>query len=190
MSPIVVLGASDFGRETFFHVRDALGEEQAAKIVFFDEKSQFDFLDFENKYRCLILKDIVQLNTFRQNNTHSRFSVGVGVPQTKQLLVEKALSVGLVPAPTLVHPRALVQDSSCHLGLGGVICPGVAITTNVFLGNYVVLNFNTTVGHDCIIEEYVTCNPGVQVSGKVVLRRKVFAGVRCVIREGITVPGE
>lgn len=115
------------------------------------------------------------------------FVIGVGSPKIKRILVRKALASGLVPAPTIIHPRALVQGDDCEIGIGSIISPGCVITTNVRIGNYVLLNLNCTVGHDTILGDYVTCNPGCCISGNVTLGEGVMLGTGTVIREKINI---
>ena len=86
--------------------------------------------------------------------------MGVGSPEFKRDFVEKALATGLKPAPTIVHPRAIIQGNDCELGVGGLITPGCALTTNIKIGDYVLLDLNCTVGHDTIISDYTSVSRG------------------------------
>jgi acetyltransferase-like isoleucine patch superfamily enzyme len=53
------------------------------------------------------------------------------------------------------------------LGKGSIICAGTLITTNIKIGRHVHVNIGSTIGHDSILNEYVTLNPSVNVSGNV-----------------------
>ena len=177
MLHFVILGGGAFARETFWHIR---GTHPGAEIVFADDVSGKKSL----RMGCadtLVVDDWNFPDGFRQ------FIVGVGVPEAKRALVHKALDAGLKPAPTLVHPRALVQGDDVQVGRGGVIAPGCILTTNIVLGDYVVLNLNTTVGHDTTMGDYATCNPGCQISGNVTLGEGVSLGTGVVVREKIVI---
>jgi sugar O-acyltransferase (sialic acid O-acetyltransferase NeuD family) len=63
------------------------------------------------------------------------------------------------------------------IGEGSVICSGVSGTVNVTIGKYVNVNLNCTLGHDCVIEDYVNLTPDVNVSGYV--RIKEGANIGC-----------
>lgn len=115
---------------------------------------------------------------------NAEFLMGVGLPERKKSLVERALQAGLRPHPTIVHPSAIVQDA--QVGMGGVICPNVVVTTNVKIGDYVILNLGATVGHDSVIGDRVTCNPGVSVSGGVKIGAGTLVGVGAIIKENVT----
>src|SRR5690606_9653321 len=118
----------------------------------------------------------------------SFFVIGVGSPSIKRVLVQKALEADLRPFPTIIHPRATVQDAQC--GVGGIITPGVVVTTNVKIGDYVILNLNVTVGHDSEIHDYCTINPGCAISGNTSISSDVLFGTGSVCREGIKIASE
>jgi len=188
---LAILGAGGFGREMYWHVK---GADPDAHIVFVDDATEAHVLVMGDAAVRVVQDwrfDAVQFEGGCLGAARvEEFVIGVGGPQLKRTLVQKALASGLRPAPTVVHPRALIQASDCELGLGGVVTPGCVITTNVSVGDFVVLNLNTSVGHDCVIGDYVTCNPGCQISGNVTIGEGASLGTGTVVREGITIaPG-
>lgn len=188
---LAILGAGGFGREMYWHVK---GADPDARIVFVDDAAEARVLVMGDAAVPVVQDwrfDAVQFEGGSLGAARvEEFVIGVGGPQLKRTLVMKALASGLLPAPTVVHPRALIQGTDCELGLGGVVTPGCVITTNVSVGDFVVLNLNTSVGHDCVIGDYVTCNPGCQISGNVTIGEGASLGTGTVVREGITIaPG-
>ncbi|MEJ2759134.1 MAG: hypothetical protein P8046_11690, partial [Anaerolineales bacterium] len=93
---------------------------------------------------------------------------GVGAPHVRRRLVLQASQAG-VEFFTLVHPRAILTRW-ITLGTGVVITAGCILTNNIRIGDHVHLNLDSTVGHDVVIEDYVTVSPGVHVSGNVTLK--------------------
>jgi len=173
---LYILGAGGFAREVYFHT---LGSDWKID-AFIDDVTEFSELELASNTLPVVKK--------WADLTEGEFLIGVGDPSVKRAMVSKALEAGLKPAPTFVHPRAEVQDAK--IGKGGIITPGCMVTTNVFIGDYVILNLNTTVGHDAIIRDYATCNPGCSVSGNVTLLESVNLGTGTVVRDGIRVaPG-
>jgi sugar O-acyltransferase (sialic acid O-acetyltransferase NeuD family) len=71
--------------------------------------------------------------------------------------------------------------------LGRIICPGVQITCDVSMGIGVILNLNATIGHDCVLEDFVTVLPGANISGNVTLKHGATVGTGASIREGVTI---
>jgi len=182
---IAILGASNFAREAYWHIKDT---DPSTRLVFVDDITPVKTLVMGDR-TVPVVKDwkFKDINIDGQRLTFNEFVVGVGEPDKKKVLVSKALAIGLEAAATIVHPRALIEGHDCLIGKGGIITPGCIITTNVTIGNYVVLNLNTTVGHDAIISDYVTCNPGTSVSGKVRLGEGVLLGTGTVVRDKITI---
>lgn len=173
----IILGASGHARETALHLLDI---HPAAELLFIDDAP---------KSTTLCLRGVNYPITSDWNaaaqNQAARFVVGVGVPKTKRALVQKALQAKLTPAETQIHPSATVQNAK--LGKGGMIAPGAVVTTHVTLGDYVVLNTNVTVGHDAVIGDFVTCNPGSNISGNTTLGAGVYFGVGAATKEGISI---
>ncbi len=188
---IAVLGAGGFAREMYWHIKDT---HPSACIVFVDDVSDATQVTI-GRHVVHVVKDwrfdALPLDGHDAPPVRvEEFVVGIGSAVVKRKMVAKALESGLRPAATLIHPRAIVQGDDCRIGAGGVICPGCIVTTNVIVGDYVLLNLNTTVGHDAVLGDYVTCNPGCSVSGNVVLGEGVSLGTGTVVREKITIaPG-
>lgn len=177
LKKIVILGSGGFAREACLHVLDCF---EKIEIVFYD--------DFAKNSETQVKEKIYQVyNSFNslKNDGFEKFIVGVGIPASKKILTVKAIEQGLIPHETIIHPRALIQDA--QIGRGGLICPGVMVTTNVTIQDYVVLNLNSTVGHDSTIGTYVTCNPGSSVSGKCIIHEGVYFGVGAATKEGVDI---
>lgn len=181
---LVVLGAGGFAREMYWHINGAYPD---ARIVFVDDVT-------ETKEVVIAGQAIPVVKDWKFDAVHGtkfeEFVLGIGNPASKKKLVQRAIENGLKPAPTIVHPRALIQGADCRIGVGGIISPGCVLTTNVTVGDFVLLNLNCTVGHDAVLCDYVTCNPGCCISGNVTLGEGVSLGTGTVVREKISIaPG-
>lgn len=185
---IIILGAGGFAREAYWHIRETW---PTAKILFVDDVTDTTELVMCGE-KIPVVKDwrfeaFLSSGPGRCEDSSFGFVIGVGNPQAKRILVKKAIESGLKPFPTVIHPRALVQGHDCRIGVGGIITPGCVVTTNVSIGDYVLINLNCTVGHDAALGDYVTCNPGCCISGNVTLGEGVVLGTGTVIREKISV---
>ena len=84
-----------------------------------------------------------------------------------------------------VHPSAVISKSAC-IGDGSMIMAGVIINNNGRIGRHCLLNTNSSIDHDSIMEDYSSVAPGVVVGGcsslgecsAVSLGAKVINGVR------------
>ena len=85
------------------------------------------------------------------------------------------------------HPSAQIIGNDIIIGEGSIICAGTIITTNVTIGNHAHLNLHTTIGHDCIIGDYLTTAPGAKISGNCRIYDCVYIGTNASIKEKINI---
>lgn len=89
--------------------------------------------------------------------------------------------------PNLVHSQASLGygiSDTLKRTKGVVIAAGARITNSCQFGNFVIISFNSTIGHDCKIDSYVSIMPGVNVSGCVQLETGVYIGTNATILPG------
>ena len=109
--------------------------------------------------------------------------VAVGGPSPKKRIVE---SIGESKFAALVHPNVRIR-SRIRIGDGSIICEGTQMTTNIELGCHVIVNLACTIGHDSILEDFVTVAPGVNISGNVTIGTGTDLGTGSKIIQGISV---
>jgi sugar O-acyltransferase (sialic acid O-acetyltransferase NeuD family) len=114
-----------------------------------------------------------------------RFVIGFGNPAGRER-VDLQLRAAGWRALSLVHPDASV-GSGVILGDGTILCAGARVTTNVTFGRHVQVNLNTTVGHDVVVEDYVTLNPLVSISGRVTVGRRTLVGTGANVIEALRI---
>ena len=83
---------------------------------------------------------------------------------------------------TYIDPTAIV-DRSVVIGEGSYIGPNSIITTNVNIGEHVILNRGCQVGHDVIMLNYVSMMPGAIISGGCRVHDRVYLGTNSSIKE-------
>ncbi|MBX3285578.1 MAG: NeuD/PglB/VioB family sugar acetyltransferase [Actinobacteria bacterium] len=177
--PVVIVGAGGFGRE----VLDVI---EAAEVVT-PRLRMVGFIDDNVRHRrILAARGAELLDGFHDlRASGAGYVVAVADPSARRKLVLRAEEAGLVPVD-LRHPTA-VAGAVNTIGEGFVACAHVSITTNIAIGRHAHLNLNTTVGHDCTFGDFVTVNPGANISGSVTLGHNVTIGTGAVIIQGVTV---
>ena len=68
-----------------------------------------------------------------------------------------------------------------------IIQAGVIITVNVFFGDRVHININSTIGHDCKIGDFVTIGPGSNIRGRNIVKNEIYIGSSVVTKEKIAI---
>ena len=115
----------------------------------------------------------------------SEFVIGIGNGTVRRLLDQQFLDAGWVAA-TLMHPQASI-GANVVLGPGTVVCAGARLTTNIRLGRHVHVNLNSTIGHDCNVDDYASINPLVAVSGNVTIGSGAMLGTHSAILQNVTI---
>lgn len=97
-------------------------------------------------------------------------------------MMEDLEKKGLKPV-NVIHPMAMVSPTAT-VGLGNYIAAGAKVSTNAKIANHCILNFDTTVGHDAILEDHVIINPGTRISGYAHICSRVLIGANSIIFQG------
>jgi len=69
-----------------------------------------------------------------------------------------------VPYVTVVHPRASISELA-EIGTGNIILPNVSVDPEAVIHNHVIINKNTSIGHNVKMENYSQASPGCQLGG-------------------------
>jgi sugar O-acyltransferase (sialic acid O-acetyltransferase NeuD family) len=178
---IVILGAGGHAREVL-DVIDAINQE----------KPQFEMLGFvvepgyQQPGRLINDKAVLGHFDWLEEHKHEVKAVcGVGFSAPRYRVVQKAETIG-VEFANLIHPTALLTRW-VTLGRGVIITAGCILTNQITIGDHVHINRMSNIGHDNLLEDFVTVSPGVNLSGNVTLRQGCFIGTGASIIEGQTV---
>jgi sugar O-acyltransferase (sialic acid O-acetyltransferase NeuD family) len=178
MNGVIILGAAGLAKEFFHYVKRS--DKTITEFIFVNDLDDNQHTLEIDGIKYPVIKDW----NFKENYN---FIVAVGNPKIKKILVDKAIKSGLSPKKTIIDPSAIVLIDESNIGVGGVICPGCVVTTNIKIGNYVTLNLKTTVGHDTIIGDYCTTNPGVHLSGEIKIGESNEFGTGSIVRDRLVI---
>lgn len=112
--------------------------------------------------------------------------VGIGSPAAKYKVAHELTSARHTTFGTLFHPGARV-GRRVQVGAGTVVCAGSVLTTDISVGRHVTVNLACTVGHDAVLEDFVTVAPSANVSGAVQLGEGADVGTGSRIIQGVSV---
>ena len=179
LPPLVVVGAGALGREAAALVEAIEGTAPAENLIGFvdDDAALHDRIVMGYP----VLGDVAWLA--QQNDLH--YVVAIGDGNNRYQIVEQLDDARVRPS-SLVHPSVPIHRTTT-LGAGTILCNGAAPTVDVAVGPHVVVDQHCTVGHDCVLDAFVTLHPGVNVSGSVHLERTVTVGSGAVILPETTV---
>lgn len=174
MKDLVIIGAGDFGREMAALVERINSVLPTWNLMGFLDDNKPAGTDIDN---YSVLGKVDWLN--EHESVHAVCSIGTG---TTRKSVIKSINKNIEFA-TLIDPAAVIFKD-CSIGEGSVICAGTILAINTKVGNHVIVNLSCTLGHDDIVDDFCTINPGVNISGKVHLSECVDAGTGSKIIQG------
>jgi sugar O-acyltransferase (sialic acid O-acetyltransferase NeuD family) len=184
-TPLVVVGAGGFGRETIDVI---LAINRKRSTPEFDLLGVVDSHPSPTNLTQLELLGVPWLGTVEEwlaAGPAANYVIGIGNPVVRDRVVAMFAAKGL-NAATLIHPAAVVGSLSV-VGVGSVVCAGAQISTNVALGDHVHVNPSVTIGHDSKIFDFASINPGAIVSGDVIVGSRVLIGAGAVVLQGLRI---
>jgi sugar O-acyltransferase (sialic acid O-acetyltransferase NeuD family) len=164
-----IIGSGGFGREIYW----SLSPRERNNSIFFVDDIYWDNTD----------EKILPLSLFEPDKYE--IVVAIADPLSREIIVNRLPNS--TKFFTHIHPTAQIHGSDVEIGEGSIICAGSIITTNVKIGKHSHVNLITTVGHDCVIGDYFTAAPGVQISGNETIGDRVYFGTRSCIKQKLSV---
>lgn len=175
---ICIFGTGGFGREVLCCLKDAIANDGAniEDIACFMVSEEY--LTEEK----IMGVDVLSLSKFDPTLYH--VVVAIGDPESRKSIVQRLPSS--TTYATIIHPSAVISDW-VEVGAGSVITAGVILTCNIKIGNHAHLNLHTTVGHDCVIGDFFTTAPAVNVSGNCQFGDCVYLGTNAAVKQGVEI---
>lgn len=98
------------------------------------------------------------------------FCITIGNPHgdVRMKLHNDLVKLGLAPA-TVVHHTAFLADN-CSIGVGSQIMAGAIIMPEVRIGKQCIINTNSSIDHECVLEDACEVAPGATLCGCVYMK--------------------
>jgi len=179
---IVVVGAGGFGREVVGLVLElsTTGHESIAGVV--DDAPDPAHL---RRLERLGVPFLGGVDDLARECRQTPVVLAIGSAAARRTIAQR-LSDTDATFPTLVHPQAWV-GADVALGEGSVVCAGARLSAQISVGRHVHIDQNATVGHDCVLEDFVRLNPQACVSGAVTVGTGALVGANATILQGLSV---
>ena len=179
MKDLYIIGAGGFGREVAWLVERINEIEQTWNIKGFIDDNESRWGTKENDY--IVLGGCDYLKTLGEV-----YAVcAIGAAKVRKSVIEK-IQESSIKFATLIDPSVLISKR-VEVGEGTIICANSILTVDIKIGKHVIINCDCTIGHDDIIDDFVTIYPSVNVSGNVHLGECSELGTGMQIIQGKTV---
>ena len=180
VNSVVIVGAGGFGREVL-----EIFKAQNRISMIWDIQG---FIDEDENLHGKVINGYPVLGGVewvKRNGNNMGCVCAIGTCEARKQVVERLQEIG-VDFYNAIHP-SVVMSEFVELGKDVIICAGSILTVNIKIGDHVHINLNCTIGHDAIIEDYCTLNPGVAVNGRDHLGEGVYLGTGASFIQGVSV---
>lgn len=110
---------------------------------------------------------------------------GIAFPSIKKKLFDQYQNLSF-DFPNFIAKDAWVSEA-VTFGKGCIIYPGTAINYETVIGDFVVINMNCSLGHNCSIQSFSSLAPGVNLGGNTKIGSCVEMGIGSSTVQGITI---
>ena len=159
MRDLYIIGAGGFGREVAWLVERINEVNPTWNLKGFIDDNELLWGTKEGEYEvfggCEYLKSLGKVYAV----------CAVGASRVRKIIIDK-FNGSQVRFATVIDPSVLMSKQ-VEIGEGTIICAGTICTVDIKIGKHVIINLDCTLGHDDVIEDYVTIYPSVNVSGMV-----------------------
>jgi sugar O-acyltransferase (sialic acid O-acetyltransferase NeuD family) len=148
------------------------------------KKTDYDYFinnNYINKDNSNIVKPLEEIDINKY-----KVLICIGEPNIRKKIVnELPLNTEYY---TYIDKHAIILDkSTISIGEGSIITAGSVLTTNINIGKFNYIYLNTTIGHDTILNDYITATAGIHISGNVNIGNNVYFGCGAVVRNNISI---
>jgi len=178
MKDLAIVGAGGFGKE----VRTLVDHINQRKPTW----NLLGFYDDQPLRQVQGLPVIGSVEELVDQPQKPRLVIAIGNPGIRCKIVASLKASGASFA-ALVHPTVVIgEPQTVKIGGGSIITAGVIMTTDIQIGEHVIINLNTTIGHDTAIADFCAIMPGVNLAGNVKLEKGVYIGAGANVLGGTT----
>jgi acetyltransferase EpsM len=168
---VYMVGAGGHAKAVFA----ALSANHIEPIAIYDDNPQQQGGTLYGVPICGNLEDFTQLGAVSA-------VIAIGDNYTRKRIAERLPTVHWL---TVVHPYSCIH-ASAKIGRGSVILEGTIVQPDVIIGEHCILNVETMIGHDCVLDNYVhVC--GAKLTGNVHVGEGVLLGANTTVHPSVTI---
>lgn len=157
--PTYIIGVGGLGRGVAETVKEIANRDRNWVIEgFIDEQ-------VDQHGKCIngleVLGDLSLLINLKKV---SNIVIAIANPKAKKKIYERLSNNQFLLFPNVVHSSSNLNPT-VDMGIGNIISDHVSFSSNISVGSFTLIHFNSSIGHDVVIEDFSTIFPGVNLSG-------------------------
>lgn len=178
---IVIIGAGGVGRETALIIEDINEVNKEWNLLGFVDDN--DDIQGSNINGYEVLGNL----SFLENYNKEIYVVcAIANYNIKKMIIEKLKKNINIKYATLIHPSTKINNT-VEIGEGCIVYQNVILTSNIFIGNHIIISPRCGIGHDVKVENYCSLLWNVSASGNVLIKEGALLGSASTIIQGLTV---
>lgn len=179
MKKLLIIGAGNVGGYISFNINEFPGFEL---IGFLDDNPDKHGKEY---YGLKVLGPVLDIDKFLSVDEPLHVAIGIANPAVKKKIAKllegkNIIFPSLIPAHTWLSKKVIV-------GKGVILYPGVSVNYETVLEDFVIMNMNCAIGHNCHISAYSTLAPGVNLGGFTYIGTATDIGIGTSTRQGIKI---
>lgn len=178
---LYILGAGNMARETYYICKDLGIDKKIKGFIISINKNKHENL---NK---LCGKNIIKIKDISEIPKNSMLICAIGSP--KRIKWIEDLEKKGYKFESVVHPSVSLWDN-VKIGQGCIISKGVVLTCDIRIGKHSIININSNINHDCLLDDFVTVGPGAHIGGNVHIGEGSWIGIGTTIIHNINIGKE
>lgn len=176
--PLLIIGAGNVGGFLSYNINEF--EHKYDVLGFLDDDP--DKIG-QVIYGLKVLGPVSDAVKFKNQNIS--LVVGIAQPAVKSHIVD-FLSKYDFDFPPFIS-KSVWLSKEVTIGKGVILYPGVSINYESFLGDFVIINMNCAIGHNCTISSYSTLAPGVNLAGFTFVEECVDIGIGVSTKQNLRI---
>jgi sugar O-acyltransferase (sialic acid O-acetyltransferase NeuD family) len=178
-SEIIIIGAGGLAREIVSWHNTSEKKIDTKIVGYLDD----NLCALESYITDLKILGKVDFNILKNNQS---VIFGISNVETKKSLLEKAFASN-VQISNYIHESCFIGERTIY-GKGFVMLPNSIVSCDISIGDLVLINIGSQIGHDVIIGDFVSIMANVDIGGGAIIGNNVFIGSNAVILPGVKVP--
>lgn len=165
---LYIIGAGNVGGFVAYHANQ-MGEYNIVGFLD-DNKDKHGHLIYNKR------KVVGSIDLLNDIDEETAVAIAIANPVAKQAVYNRIKDNTMLVFPNFVHPSVWIGEG-VEMGKGCIVYPGVTINFETTLNNFVIINMNAAIGHNCEMCDYSTVSPGVNCGGFTKLGTQSFLGI-------------
>ena len=178
MNKLYIIGAGGFGREVAWLVERINEKTPTWDLQGFIDDNESIHGKVEDDYKVLGGCD------YLGKQPEDIWCVcAVGSARVRKQIIENVSSYKNVHFATLIDP-SVMYSNRVVIGEGSIVGAGTILTVDIPIGKHEIINLDCTVGHDVVLDDFITVYPSVNISGNVTVGNGSELGTGTQIIQG------